>query len=111
MALVDISPPDHIEESIAMMATGRPGAAESLLEAADFEVLGRGTVDVTSEWPDVETAVRACTVLGPSYPARQQVGEARFREVLRDALGAVYRDSVGIRLTSEYVWISARKPS
>ena len=31
MALVDVSPPEHIEHSVATMATGRPGAAEGLL--------------------------------------------------------------------------------
>ena len=30
MALVDVSPPEHIEHSVATMATGRPGAAEGL---------------------------------------------------------------------------------
>jgi SAM-dependent methyltransferase len=110
MALVDISPPDHIEESLAMMATGRPGTAESLLENAGFEVLQRGTLDVTSEWPDVDIAVRACTSIGASWPARQHVGDAHFADVLTEALSPGYRDGVGVRLTSEFMWLTARKP-
>lgn len=111
MALVDISPPDHIEDSIEMMATGKPGVAESLLENAGFEVVERGTVDVTSEWPDVDIAVRACSALGPSWPARQQVGDAQFTKILTDALASGYRPGLGVRLTSEFMWITARKPS
>jgi SAM-dependent methyltransferase len=110
MALVDTSPPDHIEESIAMMATGRPGVAETLLENAGFEVSKRGTVDVTSEWPDVDMAVRACAAIGPSWPARQQVGDAAFTRILTDALAPGYRPGIGVRLTSEFMWITARRP-
>ena len=93
-----------------MMATGRPGVAETLLENAGFEVSKRGTVDVTSEWPDVDIAVRACAAIGPSWPARQQVGDAEFTKILTDALAPGYRPGIGVRLTSEFMWITARRP-
>jgi hypothetical protein len=66
-----------------MMASGRPGSAESLLEGAGFEVSQRGTVDVTREWPDVDPL---------SGPARRSgfracaAGDARFTEILTEAL-------------------------
>ena len=111
MALVDISPPEHIQDSMVGMSAGRPGVAEKLLTDAGLEVLARGSVDVTSEWPDVATAVRAVTGAGPSWPAIQQVGPAKFEEVMTTALSAVMDDRLGIRLTSEFFWITARKPS
>jgi len=111
MALVDISPPEHIHESMVGMAAGRPGIAERLLTDAGLKVLERGEVDVTSEWPDVATAVRAVTALGPSWPAIQQVGIAKFEEVMTAALTPVMDEQLGIRLASEFFWITARKPT
>ena len=111
MALVDISPPEHIQESMVGMAAGRPGVAEKLLTDAGLEVLERGEVDVTSEWPDVATAVLAVRAAGPSWPAIQQVGIAKFEEAMSAALTPVMDEQLGIRLTSEFFWITARKPS
>jgi SAM-dependent methyltransferase len=111
MALVDISPAEHIQASMVGMAAGRPGVAEKLLTDAGLEVLERGEVDVTSEWPDVATAVRAVMALGPSWPAIQQVGSAKFREVMTAALTPMMDGQLGIRLTSEFFWITGRKPS
>ena len=110
MALVDISPPEHIQDSMVGMSAGRPGVAEKLLTDAGLEVLARGSVDVTSEWPDIATAVQAVTAAGPSWPAIQQVGPAKFEEVMTTALGAALDDHLGIRLTSEFFWITARRP-
>jgi SAM-dependent methyltransferase len=111
MALVDISPAEHIEDSMTMMATGRPGVAEQLLTGAGLEVLERGTVDVTSEFPDVATAVRAVASAGPSWPAVRQVGTTKFDEVMTAALSAVADEALGVRLTSEFYWVTALKPA
>jgi SAM-dependent methyltransferase len=111
MALVDISPPEHIQESMVGMAAGRPGVAEKLLTDAGLELLERDTVDCVSEWPDVPTAVRALTAVGASWPAIQQVGPPKFDEIMTNAMSAVMNDQVGIRLTSELFWITARKPA
>jgi SAM-dependent methyltransferase len=111
MALVDISPPEHIQESMVGMAAGRPGVAEKLLTDAGLELLERDTVDCVSEWPDVATAVRALTAVGASWPAIQQIGPAKFDEIMTNALSAVMNDQLGIRLASEFFWITARKPS
>jgi hypothetical protein len=70
----------------------------------------RGLVDVTSERPDVDLAARACSSIGASWPARQQVGDAHFTEILTAALAPGYRDGVGVRLTSEFMWLTAHKP-
>jgi SAM-dependent methyltransferase len=110
MPLVDISPPEHIRESMVGMSAGRPGVAEKLLTDAGLEVLDRGLVDVVSEWPDVATALQALRAAGPSWPAIRQVGATKFDEVMTAALRAVLDPQLGIRLTSEFFWITARKP-
>src|ERR1700724_3872863 len=89
-ALVDISPAAHIEDSMNMMATGRPGVVEEIISRAGLEFLERGTVEVTSEWPDPAVAVRALAAPGPSWPAIQNVGYAKFAEVMQAAMEAVY---------------------
>jgi SAM-dependent methyltransferase len=66
MALVDISPPEHIEEAMVGMSAGRPGVSEKLLTDSGLEVLDRGLVDCVSEWPDVATALQALRAAGPS---------------------------------------------
>lgn len=111
MALVDISPTEHIEDSVAMMSLGRPGVFEEMLGRSGLEVLERGSVDVTSEWPDPATAVKALAAAGPSWPAIQLVGQAKFTAVMTEAMEAVNDEAVGIRLSSEYFWVTARKPA
>jgi SAM-dependent methyltransferase len=110
MALVEISPREHIDDSMVMMATGRPGVAENMLTGAGMEVLERGEVNLTSEFPDVATAVRAFTAVGSSWPAIQQVGPAKFSEVMTAAIAAVADGKVGVRLSSEFFWLTGRKP-
>jgi SAM-dependent methyltransferase len=110
MALVDISPAEHIEHSMVGMAFGRPGQAEALLGDAGFEVLERGDVDAVSEWPSPEIAVRAVAAVGASWPAIEHVGYERFHEVMLDAMDAVHDERTGIRLRSEWFWIIARRP-
>ena len=110
MALVEISPPEHIEDSVVGMTAGRPGVMEKFLTDAGLEVLERGAVDVVSEWPDVATALRAVRALGPSWPAIQHVGIEKFDEVMTGALTPVLDPQLGIRLTSEFFWITGRKP-
>jgi hypothetical protein len=47
---------------------------------------------------------------GPSWPAIQQVGLAKFDEVMTAALADLLDPQLGIRLTSEFFWMTARKP-
>ena len=81
-----------------------------MLARSGFEVLERGSVDVTSEWPDPVTAVKALAAAGPSWPAIQLVGQTKFTAVMTEAMEAVNDEAVGIRLSSEYFWVTARKP-
>jgi hypothetical protein len=61
-----------------------PGVAECMLEAAGFEVLERGCLVSTMEWPDAELAWRALASQGPAVPALRQGNHAALRrDVLR----------------------------
>lgn len=66
--------------------------------------------DVVSEWPDVPTALQALRAVGPSWAAIEHVGVSKFDEVMTAALTEVLDPQLGIRLTSEHFWITARKP-
>jgi len=62
-------------------------------------------VTVWAEWPDSETAVRALTTAGPSWPAVENVGAQQFDEELRKALAPFEVDGIGIRLPNEFGFI------
>ncbi|HUW17374.1 MAG TPA: class I SAM-dependent methyltransferase [Actinomycetes bacterium] len=103
------SPQSHVEATLGQGNTGRPGVAEALVESAGLRVVERGAVQVTAEFPDLDTFLRAAVAAGPSFPAIEQVGEPKFRE----ALGLAYADAVvpgiGMRIVSELGWLSAAK--
>jgi hypothetical protein len=54
----------------------------------------------------VLTLTRA--VAGPSVPAIENVGYDAFVDALTDVVAPVYRDSVGVRISSEFGWVTAR---
>ena len=103
------SPQSHVEATLGQGNTGRPGVAEALVESAGLRVVERGAVQVTAEFPDLDTFLRAAVAAGPSFPAIEQVGEPKCRE----ALGLAYADAVvpgiGMRIVSELGWLSAAK--
>ena len=80
---------------------------EDMLKATGFERLERGTVTVVNEWPDVEIAVRALVAAGPSVPAIREVGLDDFCDALRSVIEPMHVPGVGIRITSEFDWITA----
>jgi hypothetical protein len=89
---------------------GTSAVMAGLLESSGFALTEQGTVDVTNEWPDLDTAVRALAAAGPSVPAIEAVGYDAFCDVLREAM-APSRDtsgSTGLRVTSEFGWVTAR---
>ena len=81
---------------------------EDMLTATGFERLKRGTVTVVNEWPDTEIAVRALVSAGPSVPAIRAVGLDHFGDALRSVVEPMHVPGVGIRITSEFGWITAR---
>jgi hypothetical protein len=81
---------------------------EDMLAATGFALAERGAVDVVNEWPDVETAVGALAAAGPSVPAIETVGYEAFCQALRQVISPLCDRDVGVRITSEFGWITAK---
>ena len=109
MTVAQNSPPSHVQATIGQSETGRPGVAEALVTSGGLTVLARGTVQVTNEFPDLDTFVRAAIAAGPSVPALEQVGEEQFGHALRHVFAGHEVPGVGVRITSEFGWLTASK--
>lgn len=79
-----------------------------MLRSAGFEPEANGTVEVTNEWPDVDTAVRALAAAGPAFPAIESAGYETFCDALRDVVAPLHQPDLGIRISSELGWVTAR---
>jgi SAM-dependent methyltransferase len=107
-ALLELSPPNHVDATLNQGDTGRPGVAERMLADAGLEYVDRGTAHVVNEWPDLDLAVRALAAAGPSWPALQQAGPERFADAMREAIRPHYTEGLGVRIVSEFGWIVGR---
>jgi SAM-dependent methyltransferase len=107
-ALMELSPPGHVEATLNESDTGRPGVAEKMLADAGLELVERGTAQGINEWPDLDIAVRALASAGPAWPAVEEVGYDRLAEKLREVVRPLWIDGVGIRIVSEFGWIVGR---
>jgi hypothetical protein len=110
-ALLELSPPGHIEATASQGETCRPGVAEQMLADAGLEFTGRGAAVVISELPDLDQAVQALAAAGPSWPAVQHVGYDRLAQEVREALRPLYTEGLGVRIVSEFGWITGQVPS
>ncbi len=106
MTIIELSPASH--QSATMQQGETDDVVAVMLARTRFEVRARGTVDVTNEWPDIDTAVRALAAAGPAIPAIEAVGYQAFCDALRDAIGPLHDPRTGVRLTSELGWVTAR---
>lgn len=103
------SPEDHRQGMKQTNSIGRPGVAESMLEAAGFEIVGRGSRTSTLEWPDEETAWRAISSVGPAVPALTHVGADALRPLVVAALEGC-RDVYGMyHFRNDHRFVVARK--
>jgi ubiquinone/menaquinone biosynthesis C-methylase UbiE len=106
LKVIELSPPSH------GTATTEHGDTQNvigdMLSAAGFETLERGTVNVVNEWPDTSTAVRALAAAGPSVPAIDSVGYEEFCKHLADVISPLSVDGLGVRISSEFGWVTAR---
>jgi SAM-dependent methyltransferase len=109
LAIIGNSPPSHQAATVEIGDTG--AVVEGMLCSTGFELRSRGTVEVVNEWPDVETAVRALAAAGPSAPAIESVGYDNFCEVLRDVVAPLHTPHIGVRISSELGWVTARPNS
>lgn len=107
--MIELSPPSHGTATMEQGDTGRPGVVEQMLDTTGFTVLERGTVDCVNEWPDVSIAVRALAAAGPSVPPIEAIGYEAFCEALTEIIAPLYDRDLGVRITSEFGWVSAKK--
>ena len=105
--VIELSPPSHGEANLQHGDTGRDGVIGGMLSAAGFRPRRSGTVTVVNEWADVDIGGRELAAAGTSGPAIDAVGLDRFCDALRDVIGPLHVDGVGIRLTSEFGWVIA----
>jgi SAM-dependent methyltransferase len=106
LKVIELSPAGHGSASTEQGDT--QNVIEDMLRATGFGDLERGTVNVVNEWPDVSTAVRALAAAGPSVPAIAAVGYDEFCGALAEVMGPLYVDGLGVRITSEFGWVTAR---
>lgn len=109
VTIAENSPASHVVATLGQSDTGRPGVAESMIQAGGLRVVERGSVQVTNEFPDLDTFTRAAVAAGPSFPAIEQVGEEELRRLLASAFAEMVVPGLGLRLTSEFGWITARR--
>ncbi len=106
LKVIELSPASH--QTATMTQGDTRLVAEEMLVGSGFTCQEQGTVDVTNEWPDVATAVRALASAGPSVPAIEAVGYERFCSELADVLAPLHDPTTGIRITSEFGWVTAQ---
>ncbi len=106
LTVIEHSPPSHQAANVALSETSNVIA--DMLPATGFELLDQGTVEVINEWPDVDTAVRALAAAGPSVPAIESVGYDNFCGVLREVIAPLHEGGLGVRISSELGWVTAR---
>ena len=103
---LELSPASHVEATLEQDDTRN--VIVDLLTTAGFGNVEQGTVDVVIELPDVATTVRACAAAGPSVPAIEAVGYDEYCRSLSEVIAPLYVDGLGVRVTSEFGWATAR---
>ena len=107
LKIIELSPSNHGAATTEHGDT--QNVIEGMLSDTGFGTLERGTVNVVNEWPDLSTAVRALAAAGPSVPAIESVGYEEFCEHLADVISPLCVDGLGVRITSEFGWVTARR--
>lgn len=100
-----------VENQAAMVALGRPGAGEALLEAAGFTDIERVNIPFVFEFADPDAYARALASTGPAYEAIQAVGEAEFLRSAVETARERVRDGLPLRAPIAVVGYLARKPA
>jgi SAM-dependent methyltransferase len=106
LTVLEHSPASHQSATIKLGETNNVVA--DMVESTGFALVGRGTVEVVNEWPDVDTAVRALAAAGPSVPAIEAGGYNKFCTALREVISPMKNAGVGVRISSELGWVTAR---
>jgi uncharacterized peroxidase-related enzyme len=100
-----------VENQAAMVALGRPGAGERLLEEAGFTDVERIDIPFVFEFADPELYARALASTGPGFEAIQAVGEEAFLQAAVDLARDRVRNGLPLRAPIANVGYLARKPA
>jgi SAM-dependent methyltransferase/alkylhydroperoxidase family enzyme len=100
-----------VENQAAMVALGRPGVGEALLEDKGFEEISRNEIPCVWEFSDPATYARALASTGPAFEAIQSVGEEEFLRAAEECAGQHLREGLPLRASIAIVGFIAKKPS
>jgi SAM-dependent methyltransferase len=101
---------EKVDNQAAMVALGRPGAGEQLLESYGFGDVKRFEVPFALEFADPDVYARTLASTGPAYEAIQNVGEAEFHRASAERAREQLRDGLPLRAEIKVVGYLARKP-
>jgi SAM-dependent methyltransferase len=110
LAPLRMAAPSKVQNQIAMVALGRPGAGEDLLSQNGFIDIERFDVPFTWEFADPETYARTLASTGPAYEAIQNVGEAEFARHAMEVAHRQRRDGLPLRAEIKVAGFRACKP-
>jgi len=99
-----------VQNQAAMVALGRPGAGEAVLQGAGFSDVERVDIPFALEFADPEVYARALASTGPAFEAIQAVGEASFMQAAVSLAGERVRDGLPLRASIAVVGYIAAKP-
>jgi SAM-dependent methyltransferase len=99
-----------VRNQAAMVALGRPGAGEAILEDLGFTDIERIDVPFVFEFADPDAYARALASTGPAFEAIQKVGETAFREAAVQLGRQQVRDGLPLRAPVQCVGYLATKP-
>lgn len=100
-----------VANQAAMVALGRPGAGEDLLDRMGFVDIRRVTILMAWEFADPLSYARALASMGPAFEAIQAVGEEAFRDHALEVASTRVRDGLPLRAVVDVVGYLASRPT
>jgi SAM-dependent methyltransferase len=100
----------RVQHQADMVALGRPGTGEAVLQGAGFTDIQRVEVPFVWEFADPEAYARALASTGPAFEAIQAIGEASFLEAATELARPRVRDGLPLRAQIAVVGYLAAKP-
>ena len=111
LAPLRLAATEKVDNQAAMVALGRPGAGERLLEDYGFTDVRRVDIPFAWDFADPEIYARALASSGPAYEAMQNVGEAAFRQAAIELASEYVQEGLPLRAEIKVVGYLARKPA
>jgi SAM-dependent methyltransferase/alkylhydroperoxidase family enzyme len=106
-----LAPEPKVRNQADMVALGRPGAGEALLDEMGFAEIERLEVPFVFEFADPPTYARVLASTGPAFEAIQAVGERSFLESAEAFARQQMREGLPLRAPIALVGYLAVKPT